>query len=114
MKIGICGPVFLPMLRPYLNDDEDVDVKGMGGTPVNHQIIALLEKGYEVHVYSITPELLPGESRVWNGKNFRIYMGPFPAKGTPSLPGLFPERTSLYEAKYAGFQAGYHSCPLAI
>jgi glycosyltransferase involved in cell wall biosynthesis len=89
MKIGICGPVFLPMLRPYLNDDEDVDVKGMGGTPVNHQIIALLEKGYEVHVYSITPELLPGESRVWNGKNFRIYMGPFRRRARHRSPDFF-------------------------
>lgn len=77
MKIGICGPVFLPMLRPYLYKDEKVDVKGMGGTPVNHQIIALIEKGYEVHVYSVTPELMPGESRIWNGKNLRVYMGPF-------------------------------------
>ena len=77
MKIGICGPVFLPMLRPYLFENENVDVKGMGGTPVNHQIIALLERGYEVHVYSVTPELQPGESRIWNGKNLRIYMGPF-------------------------------------
>ncbi len=77
MKIGICGPVFLPMLKEYLSPDEKIDVNGLGGTPVNHQIIALLEKGFLVHVYSVTPELKEGESRVWSGKNLKVYMGPF-------------------------------------
>ncbi|MBS7566817.1 glycosyltransferase family 4 protein [Mucilaginibacter sp. Bleaf8] len=75
MKIGICGPIFLPLLAKHLSSDSVIDIKGMGGTPVNHQITALLEKGYEVHVYSITPELEPGESREWHGDKLHVYVG---------------------------------------
>jgi glycosyltransferase involved in cell wall biosynthesis len=65
------------MLKPYLFPDQKVDVKGLGGTPVNHQIIALLEKGFQVDVYSVTAELKEGESRILKGKNLCIYIGPF-------------------------------------
>jgi glycosyltransferase involved in cell wall biosynthesis len=77
MKIGICGPIFLPLLSKYLPANSVIDIKGMGGTPVNHQITALLEKGFEVHVYSITPELDEGVSREWHGEKLHVYMGCF-------------------------------------
>ncbi|WP_345952716.1 glycosyltransferase family 4 protein [Mucilaginibacter sp. PAMB04168] len=75
MKIGICGPIFLPLLAKHLASDSVIDIKGMGGTPVNHQITALLEKGFEVHVYSITPELNVGEEREWHGEKLHVYVG---------------------------------------
>jgi len=95
MKIGICGPVFLPLLSKYLPLDSVIDIKGMGGTPVNHQITALLEKGFEVHVYSITPELEEGASREWHGEKLHVYMGCFRKRARNRCKDLF-----LHERNY--------------
>src|SRR5919205_541761 len=99
MKIGICGPVYLPVLRQYLFADQTIDVKGMGGTPVNHQIIALIEKGYEVYVYSITPELEEGAWREWHGKNLHVYMGAFRKRARHRCKDFFLKERRFMKTK---------------
>ncbi|MBW4890159.1 glycosyltransferase family 4 protein [Mucilaginibacter sp. HMF5004] len=99
MKIGISGPAFFPMLQPWLHPDQKVDVKGTGGTPVNHQIIALLERGYEVHLFTVTPEILPGDSRTWHGDKLHIYAGPFRRRARHRTPDLYKNEREFLKAK---------------
>jgi glycosyltransferase involved in cell wall biosynthesis len=89
MKIGICGPVYMPLLAKHLSTDSVIDIKGTGGAPVNHQIGALLERGYEVHVYSITPELEEDETREWHGDKLHVYMGCFRKRARQRCPDFF-------------------------
>lgn len=74
MRIGICGPVYIPLLSQFLHASSTIDVVGMAGTLINHQITALLQRGFEVHVYSVTPELTLGEYREWHGEQLHIYL----------------------------------------
>ena len=104
MKIGICGPVYLPMLKKYLDPGKVIPVKGMGGSPVNHQIVALLEKGHEVVVYSLTPEIGENERLFFQGDRIKIYMGPYRKKGTQRCKDLFMKerrflKTSMLDSK---------------
>lgn len=99
MKIGISGPAFFPMLQPWLYPTEIVDLKGTGGTPVNHQIIALLEMGYEVHLFTVTPELLPGETREMHGDKLHIYAGPFRRRARHRTPDFYQKERAFLKEK---------------
>ena len=99
MKIGISGPAFFPMLEPWLYPGQLVDIKGTGGTPVNHQIIALLELGFEVHLFTVTPELLPGETRTWHGDKLHIYSGPFRRRARHRTPDLYKKERDFLKQK---------------
>jgi glycosyltransferase involved in cell wall biosynthesis len=89
MKIGICGPIYMPLLTKYLSEDSVVDIRGTGGAPVNHQVTALLDRGYEVHVYSVTPELDEDDTREWHGDKLHVYVGAFRKRARHRCPDFF-------------------------
>ena len=74
--IGIAGPVSLPALRAIMTGCASDMPHGMGGVPVNHLIMALFRRGYNVSVYSSSPEIPVGESFEHHQDRLSIYMGP--------------------------------------
>ena len=56
MHVGIVGPIHIPSLKRQIKTDVSHWVNGMGGTPVNHQINALLDEGQKVSVFSLSPD----------------------------------------------------------
>jgi glycosyltransferase involved in cell wall biosynthesis len=77
MHIGISGPIHLPSLNINYGGDRSSWPKGMGGSPVNSEINALLELGYKVSVFSLSPEIQPGNSFEWLEGNLSIFIGPY-------------------------------------
>jgi L-malate glycosyltransferase len=59
----------------------------------------LLNAGYNVSVYSLTPELNPGESVQLNGNNLQIFLGPYRKRARKRCIDLFKaERNFLKKA----------------
>ncbi|MEZ7505864.1 glycosyltransferase family 4 protein [Flavobacterium sp. Arc2] len=77
MHIGITGPIYLPSINLGYKGDRTNWPRGMGGVPVNHLINALLELGYQLSVFSSSPEIEIGESFEWHEENISIYIGPY-------------------------------------
>ncbi|MCF8341781.1 MAG: hypothetical protein K9I82_12455 [Chitinophagaceae bacterium] len=80
MHIGITGPIYIPSINVKYRGDRSQWPIGMGGTPVNHLINALLEKGYKISVFSSSPEISPNDCFEWHEENLSIYMGPHRAR----------------------------------
>ncbi len=76
MHIGIAGPIHIPSLNIKFKGDRSFWPIGMGGTPVNHLINALLERGYKVSAFSSSPEIDIESSFEWHEENLSIYVGP--------------------------------------
>ncbi|PRY13323.1 glycosyltransferase involved in cell wall biosynthesis [Pontibacter ummariensis] len=89
MKIGICGPIDINGISEHLYYKDKLKLKGLGGTPVNHQVVALLEKGYEVFVFTLTPELEVDEVEVLEGKNLKVYVGAYRKRALDRCKDLF-------------------------
>lgn len=99
IHIGIAGPIYLPSLKPVIKDYNSDWPKGMGGVPVNHQIIALLKRGYKVSVYSSSPEIEVNDSFEYHQDNLSIYMGPFRKRARQRMSDFFSqERKFITEA----------------
>lgn len=75
MHIGVVGPIHIPSISKYIDADTSKWIVGMGGTPVNHQINALLEDGHKVSVFSLSPEI--EEPFEWHQENLSIYIGQY-------------------------------------
>ncbi|RZK10770.1 MAG: glycosyltransferase [Flavobacterium sp.] len=89
MHIGIVGPIHIPSLKKHIKSDISGWIVGMGGTPVNHHINALLDDGHKVSVFSLTPELNVGEKFEWHQDNLSIYVGPFRKRARRRCLDLF-------------------------
>lgn len=99
MHIGIVGPIHIPSLKKNVKTDTSNWITGMGGTPVNHQINALLEDGHKVSVFSLSPEIELGDSFEWHQDNLSIYIGPYRKKARyRSLDLFLAERRYLKSA----------------
>ncbi|MBC7696711.1 MAG: glycosyltransferase family 4 protein [Burkholderiales bacterium] len=98
MHIGITGPTYLPSIKINYSGDRNIWPRGMGGSPVNNEINALLELGYKVSVFSLSPEIEPGNSFEWIDGNLSIFMGPYRKKARSRCLDLFyKERKFLKE-----------------
>lgn len=96
MHIGISGPIYIPSLTINFDGDKTSWPIGMGGSPVNHEINALIEAGYKISIFSLSPEIEPGESFEWHGEKLSIYMGPYRKRARHRCFDLFfKERTYL-------------------
>jgi glycosyltransferase involved in cell wall biosynthesis len=76
MHIGIAGPVHLPSLTIDYAGDRSGWPKGMGGTPVNHLINALLKLGYKISVFSSSKDIAIGDSFEFTAGNLSVFIGP--------------------------------------
>jgi glycosyltransferase involved in cell wall biosynthesis len=99
MHIGIVGPIHLPSITNFKKDIEQFSPIGMGGTPVNHQINALLEMGHKVSVFSLSPEMEIGESFEWSNLNLNIFVGPFRKSARQRCLDLFRIERNYLENK---------------
>ncbi|MBO9584156.1 MAG: glycosyltransferase family 4 protein [Flavobacterium sp.] len=77
LHIGISGPVYLPSLNIKCTENRSNWPTGMGGSPVNLEINALLNRGYKVSVFSLSPEIESDKGFEYHEGNFSIYIGPF-------------------------------------
>lgn len=89
MHIGIVGPIHIPSLKDNITTDTSNWINGMGGTPVNHQINALLNSGHRVSVFSLSPEIELENSFEWHQENLSIYVGPYRKRASHRCIDLF-------------------------
>lgn len=75
MKIGISGPIETEVLIDYIDFDDTFYPKGLGGSPITSLIKALLEKGNDVSVYTLSPDIV--KPFFLAGKKLRIFIGPY-------------------------------------
>jgi L-malate glycosyltransferase len=78
--IGVLGPIELAEFREYLDADalDDSSPRGMGGTPVTLLCKELLQRGYDLAVFTVDPSI--DSERVFKGRRLRIYVGPYAAR----------------------------------
>lgn len=78
MKIGIASPISVKALSKYLNNlsIEDIEL-GLGGNAINNLIIALLNLGHYVSVYTLDWNVKRKESKILKGDKLTIYIGQF-------------------------------------
>lgn len=95
--IGIVGPVFLPSLQGVRVKNNFP--KGMGGSPVNHEINALIGLGYKVSVFSLSPELEKNEIFEHQEGRLSIYIGPYRKKGRKRCADLFLKERNFLKLK---------------
>lgn len=75
MHIGITGPMDIHAIKSVIEKYDSTWPKGMGGAPVNHQIIALLKLGHKVSVYSHSLEIKKNKQFEYHQANLSIYLG---------------------------------------
>ena len=73
--IRILGPINLSALKSVIERYDATWPVGLGGVPVNHLIIALINRGYKVSVFSFTPEIKNKEGFEYHQANLSIYLG---------------------------------------
>jgi glycosyltransferase involved in cell wall biosynthesis len=93
--IGIIGPIHLPSLNIKYNGDRSLWPKGMGGTPVNAEINALLELGYRVTVFSLSPEIKKNDYFEYSDNSISIYIGEYRSKARQRCSDLFKKEINL-------------------
>jgi len=99
MHIGIAGPINLNSLNIKYDGDRTLWPKGLGGSPVNYEINALLERGYKVSIFSLCTEVNKGKSFEWHEENLSIYVGQYRKKARNRCIDLFKkERDFIKEA----------------
>lgn len=78
--IGILGPIELAEFRNYLPVGAIASdaPKGLGGTPVNSLCVSLLQRGYQITVFSLDPSVT--DEVIYQGDRLRICIGPFTSK----------------------------------
>ena len=75
MELGICGPIELEPLRPWLHDCASPLPSGLGGTPVTDLTRAALSAGWHVHVFTLDPDVQ--RAVVLQGPRLTLHIGPF-------------------------------------
>jgi L-malate glycosyltransferase len=80
MKIGISSPVELRLLSDLLcNDNKKAinGIKGLGGTQPAQLAVQFIKMGHEVSIFTLSPDISPGQYKVYCGDNLKIYVGHF-------------------------------------
>lgn len=96
MHIGIAGPINTRSLKAWIDTNiHNWPVGDGGGTPVNHQINALLELGHKISVFTLSTELEGKESFEWHQNNLSIYMGPFRKRARHRCIDFFKKERSF-------------------
>jgi L-malate glycosyltransferase len=93
--IGIIGPINIPSINLKYNGDRSSWPKGMGGTPVNAEINALLELGIKVSVFSLSSELKEGDVFKYSDENIDIYVGSYRKKARSRCFDLFRKEINI-------------------
>jgi glycosyltransferase involved in cell wall biosynthesis len=99
MHIGITGPIHLPSLNIDYCGDRSNWPEGMGGSPVNSEINALIELGYKVSVFSLSPEVPIGSSFEWFEGNLSIFIGPYRKRARYRCLDLFYKERNYLKNK---------------
>jgi len=79
-RICVLGPIELAEFHGYLYADalDDSSPRGMGGTPVTLLCKEILRRGRDLTVITVDPSI--ETERVFEGKQLRIYCGPYSAR----------------------------------
>lgn len=80
MRIGIAGYIATSSLAPWLDDDPRTLPLGFPGAPLFGTLIkALLDRGHEVGVFTLSEDLPPGDlaPRVVHGRGVTVYYCPY-------------------------------------
>ncbi|MEZ0608468.1 glycosyltransferase family 4 protein [Fibrella sp. WM1] len=97
--IGIVGPVATSQLAPLLNLPMGNVPEGMGGVPVNNQVIELHRRGYRVSVFSNSYDVPAGQTIKLSGPNLDVYFCHYRRRARHRVLDLFKaERKGVTEA----------------
>ncbi len=99
MKVGISGPILVSELKKFLYSEHYRRGRniGLGGSQVNQICIALLERGYDLTVFSLAEEVQ--EEVVLDGPHLRVCIGPYRSSGwARALDFFHTERRYLKNA----------------
>lgn len=96
--IGITGPIYLPSLIGILDEYRIEWPKGMGGVPVNHLIISLINLGHKVSVYSSSTEISDGNSFEYHQNNLSIYLGPYRKRPRDFIKDLYSKERQYLQS----------------
>lgn len=78
MHIGIASPISVTSLSDYLNNVSEEDINlGLGGNAVNNLIIALLNLGHYVSVYTLDWNIDKDKPKILKGDRLTIFIGHF-------------------------------------
>jgi len=78
MKLGIAGPILTSPFRDHLYPgtlDRPFLPRGLGGIPVVHLALALLERGWQLTIFTLDPEV--SKEVVLEGPRLKICVGPY-------------------------------------
>jgi len=90
MHIGIVGPVSTKQLSPALGRLTGLEPVGMGGVPVNHLILELIQRGQWISVFTLSPDVPPSDApTIVHGHNLTIYYGPFRTRARNRMKDFF-------------------------
>lgn len=138
MHIGVAGPIRIQDLKAIIKSDTDCFPNGLGGVPVNHLIISLINRGFKVSVFSLSPDVEYNMPFEYHQDSFSIYIGNYRRSAKSRALDFFAkERQQLirmiksaspdlvhahwqYEFAWASLSSGYrtlvtcHDAPLRI
>lgn len=77
LHIGVAGPCTPTAFAKDLGVPKNHLPDGLGGTPVNHLVRALIDLGYRVSVATLAPDVAEGDLRAHVGPRLTLYVGPY-------------------------------------
>lgn len=99
LHIGIAGPCTPSVFSTDLDASPDELPDGLGGTPVNHLVRALLDLGHRVSIATLSMGVSEGEVRSFAGPRLAIYVGPYRARHR-ARDRFAVERAAVRDAMY--------------
>lgn len=77
LHLGIVGPSSPRHFERFVRPDGEELPSGMGGTPVNHLLKAVLDLGHRATLVTLDPSVPPGSHRTFRGEQLTICVGPY-------------------------------------
>lgn len=75
LRLGLCGPLWTKALLPFLAADEEDVPSGLGGQPVAALAQGFLERGVELVVVTLDPDVT--DEVIVEGPGLRLCVGPY-------------------------------------
>lgn len=77
LHIGVSGPCLPRLFAVDLGVDSEFLPLGLGGTPVNHLVRALLDSGYRVTLATLDISHINNTPTIFEGNRFTLTIGPY-------------------------------------
>lgn len=96
MHIGITGPIETEQLKGMLKINPHKKIpKGLGGIPVNLLIKELYERGFNISVYSLSPDVTINENILLEGERIKIFFGCYRERAKHRAIDLFKYESNV-------------------